>query len=155
MQSPLLFIEYLFIPFPPPLSYSSPPSIPHKHNSNVLIINSLNCITVNVCRCKVYRLVIYIYAFQFEYILLYYRFCLFLSFSYSLCLWFIHFLDVIYLSSLHSIPLKWTIRLYTIAQYHKQSCSEVLTCLLVIVSEEISAILSKKWNFVDIGTSYT
>lgn len=41
-------------------------------------------------------------------------------------------------------PLKLTIRLYTIAQYHKQSCSEVLMCLLVIVSEEISAILSKK-----------
>ena len=80
-------------PFPTPLFYPPPPSIPHKHNSNVLIINSSNCIIVNVCRCKVYRIVLYIYMhFNLN------TFCctidfayFFLSFSYSLCLWFIHF----------------------------------------------------------------
>ena len=155
-------------PFPTPLFYPSPPSIPHKHNSNVLIINSSNCIIVNVCRCKVYRIVvyiytymyIYIYAFQFEYILLYYLFCLFLSLLFLFIVFMIYSFFWMSYQSFTCLPytvfpLKWTIRLYTIAQYPKQSCNEVLMCLLVIVSEEISAILSKKWNFVDIRTSYT
>ena len=116
MQSPLLVIEYLFIPFHPPLSYSSPPSIPHKHNSNVLIINSLNCITVNVCRCR-YIDLLYIYMhFNLN------IFCCTIDFPYFFPLLIHSVYDLfIFLMSFTCLP-------YTVSHWNEQlDCIQLLT----------------------------
>lgn len=73
----------------------------------------------------------------------------FLSFSCSfvvlILLIFLDVLPIIYLSSLHSIPTEiGAIRLYTIAQYHKQSCSEVPYVSSCDSIWEISVILSSE-----------